>query len=103
MTEKLLLFFLHFGEALAAIYRTVFTGLEGNLCLCSAGCTGGCKHLSLFSGSVFTGVAAGLAALRLVDEAFSLVEFLLTGGKHKFGTAFLADKGFVFKHFFNLA
>ena len=63
-----MLFFLHFGEALAAIYRTVFTGLEGNLCLCSAGCTGGCKHLSLFSGSVFTGVAAGLAALGLFDN-----------------------------------
>jgi hypothetical protein len=60
-------------------------------------------HLSLRSGSILASVTASFAALRLVHEAFFSIEFLLTGGEHEFGSAFFADKSFVFVHCFYLA
>ena len=81
---------LHAGEAVAAIDGTIRLGLEGNLRLAAAGSTGSGEILSGAAGSVLARVTAGLAALGLVLEATLRVEFLLTGGEHKFSATFLA-------------
>ena len=100
--EGLFLVLLHFGEALAAVNRTVLSGLEGNLSFGSAGSAGSGEHFLLRSGFVFTGIAALFASLGLVYEASFSVEFLLAGCENKFGSAFLANQGFVCVHRFYL-
>ena len=82
---------LHLGEAVGAVDRTVGLGLEGNLRLAAAGGTGRGEVFSGATGGILAGVAAGLAALGLILETSLCVEFLLTGRKHEFLAAFLAN------------
>jgi len=96
-------FFLHAGEAFAAEDRTVLTGLERHFRFFAAVGADGGVHFAIRSGGALAGVAAVLAALGLVHEAFFSVEFLLAGGENEFGAALLADQGFVLEHGFNLA
>jgi hypothetical protein len=98
-----LVFAFHAGEAFAAIHRTVLTGFERNLRFVAAVGADSGVHFSFGSGSVFASVTARFAALGLVYKAFFGIEFLLTGGEHKFGAAFFADQSFVFVHCFYLA
>jgi hypothetical protein len=93
----------HTREALAAVYRTVGLGLERHTSLTTAHSAGSGEILAGTAGRILAGVAAGLAALRLVLEATLSVEFLLTGSEHEFVSAFLAHKSLVFKHFFTLS
>ena len=80
----------HFGEAFAAVYRTVGLGFERNTSLSAASSTGSGEIFARATSRVLSGVTAGLAALRLVLETALCIEFLLAGRKHKFLTAFLA-------------
>ena len=82
---------LHASEAIAAVHRTVSLGLKGNLGFAAAGSAGSREVLSGTAGSILAGIAASLAALRLILEAALSIELLLTGGEHKFGTAFLTN------------
>lgn len=62
-----------FTEAIAAVDRTVCTGLERNFAGTAAGSAYSVKHLALAAlavvGSTFAGITAGFAALRLIGEA----------------------------------
>lgn len=84
------LLLLHCGVALAAIYRSVIAGLEGNLSLLATVCTYCREELFLRSCGVLSRCAAFLASLGLVLEAFLCVEFLLTGCENEFLTTVLA-------------
>ena len=86
-----LAFFSHASEAIAAVYRTVALGLKGNLGLAAAGSAGSGEIFPGSSGSVLAGIAASLAALRLVLEASLGVEFLLTSGENELLAALFAD------------
>jgi hypothetical protein len=88
---KLLLLSTHLSKALAAVYRTVGLGLEGNLCLATATCAGSSEELTGATGAVLASVTAGLAALGLILEAALCVEFLLTGGENEFVAALFAN------------
>lgn len=88
------------GIALAAIDRSVLGRLEGNLCLFAAGCADSGEHLTVCFASVLSLVAAGLASLRLVLEAFLGIELLLTCSERKLLAAFLAYKDLVLVHDF---
>lgn len=90
-------------EALAAVYRSVLTGLKGNLCLSAARIAGCCKPLTLATGCVLSCITASLATLGLIYKAFFSIEFLFACGENEFVAAFLADESFVFVHDFNLA
>ena len=81
----------HFCKALTAIYRTVITGDERYGCYTAASSTGSFVHLSGSSAGIFTLVAAGFAALRLVYKAFGLIEFLLSCSENEFFSAFFAN------------
>ncbi len=81
----------HLSEALAAEYRTVGLGLEGNLCLAAAASAGSGKELTGATSGVLASVTASLAALGLVLEAALSVEFLLTGGENEFVAALFAN------------
>ena len=81
----------HLSKALAAVYRTIGLGLEGNLCLAAAACAGSGEELTGTTGVSLTGVTACLAALGLVLEATLCVEFLLTGGENEFVAALFAN------------
>jgi hypothetical protein len=88
-------------KALAAIDRTVIAGLEGDLAGLSALGADSVIHLTLattFAAVVLPGVAALLAALRLVLETTLSVEFLFTGGKDELFAAVFAHECFVFVH-----
>ena len=74
---------LHLSEALAAENGAIGLGLEGNLCVAAATCTGSGEELTGATGSVLASVTAGLAALGLVLEAALCVELLLTSGEHE--------------------
>ena len=87
----LLAFCTHLSEALAAVYGTVGLGLEGNLCLATATCTGSGEELTGTTGIVLASIAAGLAALGLVLEATLSVEFLLAGSENEFVAALFAN------------
>ena len=89
------LLFLHLCEALAAVNRTVLTGLEGDSGFLAAGGAGSGEHLTVRSGCVLAGIAARLASLGFIDEAALRIELLLTGGEHKLGATFFAVEGFV--------
>jgi hypothetical protein len=94
---------LHLGEAFAAVYRAIFTGLEGNAGFAAAASAGGSEHFTFGAGGILAGVTAGLAALGLVYKASFSVEFLFAGGEYKFVAAFFAYQGLVFVHLFYLA
>ena len=99
----LLLLLLNFGEALTAVDWAILAGLKGNLGFLAASGANGCEHLSLGSGIVFTGVAAGLAPLGLIYKASLGIEFLLTSSENKLIAALFALKDLVCVHFFYLA
>jgi len=80
----------HLSEALAAIHGTVGLGLEGDLGLAAAARAGSGEEFTGAAGGVLAGVTAGLAALGLILETALSVEFLLTGGEHKFVAALFA-------------
>ena len=91
------------GEAVAAVNRTVFSGLEGNLAGCTALSANSLEHLagssSLIAASCsLASVTAALAALGLVGEAFFCVKCLFIGGENEFYTAVLTSKSFVVVH-----
>ena len=90
---------LHASEAVAAVDRTVRRRLKGHTSFAAAGSAGRGKVLSGATGRGLAGVAASLAALRLVLEASFCVELLLTGGENEFLTTFFANQSFVFVHF----
>ena len=98
-----LLLFLHFGIALAAIYRAVFSGTERNFRFGTAGSACGCEHLAVGASAVLAGIATNLASLRLIHETSFSIEFLFTGGESKFRSTFFAVERFVLVHSFNLA
>ena len=81
----------HLGKTLAAVHRTVRLRLEGNLGLAAAGSTSSGKILTGATGSSLAGIAAGLAALRLILEAALSIELLLTGGEHELLAALFAN------------
>ena len=90
---------LHAGEAIAAVNRAIGLRLERNTRFAAAGSAGSGVILSRATGSVLAGIAACLAALRLVLEATLCVEFLLTGGENELLATFFADQRLVFVHF----
>ena len=88
-------------KAFAAVHRTIFLRLEGNLRGLSALSADRIVHHTRRAGSWaigLTGLTAGLAAGGLVLEALFGVEFLLTGGKHEFLATVFAYQRFVFVH-----
>ena len=88
-------------EALTAINRAVAARLEGDPAGFSALGADRLKHLALGIAAArisFSGIAAGLAALRLVGESFFGVEFLLAGSELKFVSAVFANECFVVVH-----
>ena len=86
------------GKTLTAVHRAVFTGLEGNFRFLAAVRTHSGEHFASRSACVLARVAASFAALGLVYKALFSIEFLLTGGEHKFISAFFADQSLVFVH-----
>ena len=82
---------LHLRKAIAAVNRTVISGLERHSCLSAAGSTGSGEELAGSAGSVLASVTASLAALGLILEAALCVEFLLSCGENEFSSAFLAN------------
>ena len=87
------------GETIAAVYRAIFSGLEGNLAFCTAFCANCIIEGLCASGSSLACVAASFASLGLILEALFSIEFLLTGGEHKFITAVFVCECLVFVHF----
>ena len=85
-------------EASAAVNRSVARGLESNLSLATALCTGGDKVLSGSSACILLCIAACLAALGLVHKAFFLVELLLACGEYELFAAFLANQSLVLEN-----
>ena len=88
-------------EALAAVDGTILAGSEGNLGVLAAIGADGVMHLTGSAGSgagSLAGLTAGLAAGGLVLEALLGVEFLFTGGEHKFSATVFAYQRLVFVH-----
>ena len=88
---KSLSFLFHFGEAFAAVYRSVFGGFEGNFAIGAACCTN-CiiENSGTLSGS-FSGISALFALFGLVLEAFFGIELLLTGRENEFLATLVAN------------
>jgi len=87
------------GKAVAAIHRAaVFTRPERKASNAAAFGASGFEKLALTVAAALPGVAAILAACRLVLEALFSIEFLFTGGENEFVAAFLADEILVFEH-----
>lgn len=82
---------LDFGETFAAVYGTVFPGLERNLAGLAACCAYSIKHFTLWLAGILTCVAARLASLGLVYETLLCIEFLLASSKNKFLATFFAN------------
>ena len=97
------LLLLHFSVALAAVYRSVARGLEGNLRFLAASCASGGEELSLGLSGVLSCVTASLASLRLILEALFCIEFLLTGSENELSAAILTDQFLVLIHCVYLA
>lgn len=87
------------GKTIAAVNRTVCLRLEGNFGFAAAGRAGSSEHFSRAGAAVFTGIAAGLASLRFVLEAFLSVEVLFARGEDKFCAAVFANEGLVLIHY----
>ena len=88
-------------EALAAVDGTILAGSEGNLSGLAAVSADGIVHLTGSAGSGTGGLAgltARLAAGGLILEALLSVEFLFTGGEHKFSATVFAYQRLVFVH-----
>ena len=82
---------LHLCKAVAAVHRTIVSGLEGHAGFAAAGSAGGCEKLTGTTGGVLAGITAGLAALGLVLEALLRIELLLAGGENEFIPALFAN------------
>ena len=82
---------LHLCKAIAAVHRTIISGLEGYAGFSAAGSAGGGEELTGTTGSVLAGIAAGLAALGLVLEALLRIELLLAGGEYELIAALFAN------------
>ena len=88
-------------EALAAVDGTVVLGNKGHARRAAALGANGLVHLTrAIAGATagLAGIAAFLAAQRLVLEALFRIELLLAGSKHKFLAAILANQRLVFVH-----
>ena len=83
--------FLHLCKAIAAIDGAVGLGFKGNSCFLAASSADCGEIFAGAVGGVFTSIAAGLAALRLVLETTFGIEFLLTGGENEFLATALAN------------
>ena len=102
-SEWIRLLLLHSGIALAAVNRSVVGRLERNFRFLAALSASRGEELFLGLSGVLSGIAARLAALRLVLETALSVEFLLTGGENEFLSAIFAFQCLVFVHGFFLA
>ena len=89
IADILFLILLQLCKALTAVNRSVLSGLEGDLSYIAAVGASSFIHLSALLGRILSCVAAGLAALGLVHEAFFSIELLLTGGEHELVAAVL--------------
>ena len=89
-------------EALAAINGTVVLGNKGNASRAAALSAHGLIHFARAiiarATAGLAGLAAFLAAKRLVLEALLRVEFLLTGSENELFAAILANQRLVFVH-----
>ena len=83
-----------FTEAIAAVDRTVCTGLERNFAGTAAGSAYSVKHLALAA----LAVVGSTFALRLIGEALFSKKLLLVGGEGEFLSAIFADDRFVLEH-----
>ena len=81
-----------FGEAIAAVNRTLVSRLEGNFGFFSAVCANDGKHLAMLASIAVAAalIAAVTAAGGLVLEAFLGVEFLFACAENEFLAAVLA-------------
>jgi len=82
------------AEAIAAVYRAIVLGLEGNLTFLAAFSANCVEHLALstvFASCVLTGGTAVLAALRFICETLFGIKLLFTCSKSEFLSAFFAD------------
>ena len=89
------------AEAVAAVNRTVGTGLERNFAGLAATCADRIIHLTVAAATgraLLTGRAAVLATLGLIGETLFRVEFLLAGGEGEALSAIFADDGLVAEH-----
>ena len=86
-------------EAVAAIHRTLASGLERNTRLRSAFRTRCFKHRAVASALLFLGRTALRASLGDILEALFLVEFLLGSGKDELTPTIRTLQRFVLKHF----
>ena len=89
---------LHIRVALAAVHRTVVFGLKGHLGGCAALSADCIVHHAGTATLGFLSDAALTATRRLILETFFGIEFLLTGGEHKFLTAVTANQRLVLIH-----
>ena len=89
---------LHVRVALAAIHRTVILRLEGNLGGSTALSADGIVHHAGTAALSFLGETALTATRRLILKTFFSVEFLLTGGEHKFLATVTAHQRLVLIH-----
>ena len=91
MSKLKLLSSLHLCKAIAAVNRTIVSGLERHLCLAAAGSAGSGEELTGSASGVLASVTAALATLGLILEAALCIEFLFAGGENKFSTALFAN------------
>jgi len=95
-----LLLLLHLGEAFAAVDRPVGLGLERDFRFTAAGSAGSREILPDTAAGGLAGVAADLAALRLIHKPALRVKLLLASREYELLSAFFARKIPVFVHFF---
>ena len=91
------------AEAVAAVNRTVASGLEGNLAGRPALGADSVEHLTRGSAIAtaarsLTSVTASLAALRLIGETFFGIKGLLIGSENELLAAVFASDDFVVVH-----
>lgn len=87
-------------KAFAAIYGSVFSGLEGYFRLGAAGGAGGGEVLSIRPAGSLSGRAAFFASLGFVLETLFRIELLLARCEYEFLSAFFANECLVFVHVF---
>lgn len=88
------------GEAIAAIDRSVFSGLERHLGACAAGSTGSGEHLSAGGSSVtiLTGRTARFATGGFISETLLSKKILLAGSENKLFSTVSTGNVFVLVH-----
>ena len=89
-------------EALAAVNRLTFGGLEGNLAILTALYTNSCEHFSRALLCILSCGTAVLASGGLILKASGCIEFLLTSGEHEIVATFFALQCLVLVHGFFL-